>query len=224
MIIIPDIIEAFINNLDLTLEIESYSNDGENTTIIVENAYNAREDIILTVNTINLRIVSVSGNSIVVPGTIDPITSAVLERPYFFHGTPMMTNSHLSQIQNFDDKTPFAYLLEILSENWDNDPQSNIAVTADIRLFFLDVANFQDWSTDDHYSKRIKGLRNLIELIMHELNESPLFNKFSNYQIINHVKFGEWRDLQGHINSIFDEELSGVELRINLPFNKSLCY
>jgi len=67
MIIIPDIIEAFINNLDLTLNVLSYSDDGDNTTIIVESAYNAREDMILTVNTIDLRIVSVSGNSIVVP-------------------------------------------------------------------------------------------------------------------------------------------------------------
>lgn len=87
MIVVTDIIRNFLNGIDLTLTVESYSNDGTDTTIIVENAYHARAKAYIEINSIDYLIKSVSGTSIVVNAVIDPVNTVVLSTPFYFDGT-----------------------------------------------------------------------------------------------------------------------------------------
>ena len=158
---IPDIIEAFINSLDFTLNIVSYSDNGTDTTITVKNAYHARKGLTVTIDSVDYPIKSVTGNDIVIAGVLTPIV-VVLQSPFYFHGTPYATNTHIALMANKKlDRTPFIYLMEIIRERFDNKVDSLIDRTAELNLFFLDDADSGNWLTDDHYTNVIDRLRKL---------------------------------------------------------------
>jgi len=137
--------------------------------------------------------------------------------PFYFHGTPILTNTHISGAKE-DQKVPMIYLFEILKEK-DIKEDSRIVRESDLRLFFLDSADFEDWSTDDHYSKRLLGLNNLVdEFIEAARNFSCCFYLFeTDITRINHVNWGVWRNNAGHEQRIFDDDLTGVEVSFTLP-------
>jgi hypothetical protein len=84
-------------------------------------------------------------------------------------------------------------------------------------------ADFQNWNTDDHYSNAIIPMRNLCFAFIEEVNNSFMFSDFTDYNLINHVKFGVFTDNKGHTNNFFNENLSGVEMRVTLPVYKNIA-
>lgn len=217
-----DILDDFIQSLDLSGQVLSFSNDGTNTTLNVDKTYHARENMILTVDTVDYNIISVVNNtSIVVESVIaNPLVYSV-QLPFYFHGTPIATNNHISEADH-KDKVPMIYLYEIIREK-QKDIFSSIDREADLRLFFLDTADFDEWTTDDHYSKRLLGLNNLVDaFIIQAISfRSQFFLNETEFTRINHVKWGKFTDLKGHIVNIFDDELTGVELSFTLQIRKS---
>jgi len=213
-----DIIEDFINSLDLSGSVISFSDDGTNTTIAVEKTYHARKTMLLDIDDTDYEIVSVVNNeSIEVVGVIPSPVNYKVPNPFYFHGTPILTNAHISGAKE-NQKTPMVYLYEILKER-DKKEDSNIRRESDLRLFFLDSANFGEWSTDDHYSKRLLGLNNLVdEFISAARDFSCCFYLYETEFIrINHVNWGVWEDNKGHKRTLFDDELTGVEVIFTLP-------
>lgn len=221
---VPDTIETFVDQIDYTLTVVSYSNDGINTTIIFEDIYHASIRLMLNVNSVDYKIILVNGNSITIKGVIDPVNTVKIQKPFYYHGTPRATNNEINLMQeNRVAHTPFIYLLQILRERVNNDPKLSLDRIADVRMFFLDEADFTNWNTDNHYTFVINRMRSLVEnLFIKEANDYYLFDDFDDYEVIDHVKFGVYKDYEGHVNSVFDKNLSGVELRINLPILKSL--
>lgn len=159
----------------------------------------------------------VNNTSIVVQGVIANPQAYTVPNPFYFHGTPIMTNAtHISGAAS-SDKVPMIYLYEILRER-DLRQNSSVVRESDLRLFFLDSANFSEWNTDEHYSQRLLGLNNLVDKFIEEARKFPCFYLFeTDFTRINHVNFGVYRDNQGHIKKIFDDDLTGVELSFTLP-------
>lgn len=212
-----DIIDDFIQSLDLSGDVLSFSDDGTDTTLIVENTFHARTGMVLDVDGLPFTILSVVfATSITVSGLPAVPFNYTVPLPFYFHGTPIATNNQISGA-NHVDKVPMIYLHEILKEK-DKDIFSAVKRDSDVRLFFLDSANFTDWSTDDHYSKLLLGLNALVDAFESQAKKSNLFfldeTEFSR---VNHVKWGTFQDSKGHIKNIFNEKLTGVELSLTLP-------
>lgn len=213
-----DILEDFINVLSLSGRVLSFSDDGTNTTIMVETTFHARRKMNISIDGTDYEIVSVVNNeSIEVVGVIANPVIYTVPNPFYFHGTPVMTNSHINGA-NHSDKVPMVYLYEILRER-DLRENSRIRREADLRLFFLDSANFSDWSTDDHYSQRLLGLNNLVDFFIAAARAyTCCFYLFdTDFTRVNHVNWGVYQDNEGHKQRIFDDELTGVELSFTLP-------
>lgn len=214
-----DILEDFINTLNLTGVVNSFSDDGTNTTLEVDKTFHARTGMQLNVDGTDYPIVSVVNNqSIVVAGIVPTPTNYTVPNPFYFHGTPIMTNAnHISGAREAN-KVPMIYLYEILRER-DMRIDSKIRRESDLRLFFLDSANFEEWNTDDHYSNRLLGLNNLVnEFEEAARNYSCCFYLYNtDFTRINHVNWGIFFDNAGHKKQIFDDELTGVELSFTLP-------
>lgn len=213
-----DIIEDFISSLTLDGFVSSFSEDGTNTTIQVEKTYHARKKMLIDIDGTDYEIVSVVDNkSIEVVGVINDPNYYIVPNPFYFHGTPILTNAHINGAKD-KDKYPMVYLYEILREK-DKRINSRIARESDLRLFFLDNANFGEWDTDDHYSKRLLGLNNLVdEFIESARAYGCCFYLYeTDFTRINHVNWGVWRDNAGHEKKLFDDELTGVELSFTLP-------
>jgi len=212
-----DIIDDFIQSLDLSGDVRSFSDDGTDTTLIVDNTFHARKGMVLDIDGLPFTILSVVfETSITVSGLPAAPFNYTVPLPFYFHGTPIATNNQISEADH-KVKVPMIYLHEILKEK-DKDIFSSVKRDSDVRLFFLDSANFDDWTTDEHYSQRLLGLNALVNAFRDQALKSELFfldeTEFSR---VNHVKWGTFTDLKGHIKNIFDDKLTGVELSLTLP-------
>lgn len=217
-----DILEDFINSLSLSGDVISFSDDGQNTILTVEKTYHARRGMNINIDGTDYEIISVVNNeSIEVSGIIANPIQYTVPNPFYFHGTPILTNvNHITGAMD-KDKVPMIYLYEILREK-DLNIDSRIVRESDLRLFFLDNANFSEWTTDDHYSKRLLGLNNLVdEFISSARNYQCCFYLYeTEFTRINHVNWGVFKTNSGHEKRIFDDDLTGVELSFTLPLRK----
>lgn len=156
-------------------------------------------------------------------GTYSAPQVLVLPDPVFFHGTVRMINNEVSQIRQSRKKTPLVYLADYRNINT-NEPTNRIKYEAPLRLFFLDEANYNDWTSDDYYPEVIEPMEAL----------AKAFKKVAkkNEQIVDTTEgFGETpvikfanTDRNGHISKLFTDDLSGYGLDFDLKvINSENC-
>ena len=216
---IPDVIETIINSLSFSVAITSVTNTASETVIGVCNTGHISPFSSVVINGVTYEVRTVAYNEnitlsmVVTPAVGDLITIAA---PFYFHGTTRTTGADVIRIKNGDLKYPMVYLFEPLEERFNEDDNNPVNRTAVIRLFLLDISNFSDWSTDEHYLYAINPMRNLAERFIEALKASPLFSKLGNYKIISHAKIGQLLNRSTHLKSLFADKASGVELKINI--------
>jgi len=215
--LVVDVIEEFIAGLDLSSAVLSSSTSLGQTTIVVENVFQARSGLTCFIDGSEYVIASVDYDAKSVT-LLEAVEAPVLFRmpsPFYFHGTPYATNAHISRLSD-SEKVPMIYLLEIIRETIQAEDAAAESV-AELRLFFLDVANFEAWNTDDHYSKVIRPQRNLVNAFIKQARQSKLFGVIEQLELIVHVKFGVYHSEKGHLNSLFNDRLTGIELKGSFP-------
>lgn len=224
-----DIFEEFLNNISLdALAIESSFDNVNNYTLIkidgpLYHLRNNRSAIFETAGELTVQNVNVDDSTFTVAGDkttdIQVMSKVTIIMPFYFHGTPLMTKNHIAGVED-KAQTPMIYLREVLREvtpEFDS-PYMRIA---DFRLFFIDNANIQDWMTDDHYSKRLKGLNHLSDKIIDELRSSETFNaQIAEFERYNRPNWGEYSDLKGYEKTIFSGNYTAVELNSTIPIYK----
>jgi hypothetical protein len=144
----------------------------------------------------------------------------------YYHGTVIATKEELDRKELSSDKFPMAFLLEVLEDDFNNRDDSRVDRNSNFRLFFLSETDENNWNTEEHYEFSIKPMRSLLYKFINHLNGSNLIGEIDSYKAINHAKFGVYLSSKGgHTQRIFNDKLSGVELRIDLPILKSrVCY
>lgn len=215
---IPDILEDLIENrLDFVSEIWSVSYSSPNSTIAVGDVKYLRPKLVVDIGGTDAKVLSVDydANTFAVAGDFSTESTVTFPKPYFFHGTPLETNSHISKLKD-SRSLPMIYLYEVIRERLGG-PQSRTS-EASLRLFFLDVANFSDWNTNQHYSNTVRAMRNLADYFLWEVRkQNGKIHAGDQSEMIAHVKFGAVND-KGHFQSIFNKHLSGIELSLDLIF------
>lgn len=222
-----DIMRDFVASLDLYSPVVSFSDDGTNTTLVVENIYHARRGMTVDVDGTGYVVVSVDYNAceIVLEGVIANPLLMTVPNPFYFHGTPIATNNHIALMQETAKETvPMIYLYEILTEEEQN-ILSSIQRESDIRFFFLDSCNNSDWLTDDHYSYVLRGLNLLVDAFIDQLREDRkhFFTDEVTFRRVNHANWGNFVNNKGHIKRLFNGFYTGVELAFTLPIRKCTC-
>lgn len=220
-----DLVGDFVNDLKLEGVITGSSQVSGTTIITTNTTLHLRENITVTINAIDYTVASVVFNeSFTINNLITPsIGDLFIIHPlFYFHGTPIATNNLLCEAGDIK-KVPMVYLYEMLRETELN-IDSAIQREADLRLFFLDNADFESWETTDHYTKRLKGLNSLIDSFINQIREYKSFYMFeTDFTRINYTKWGNFRDLKGYSSNIFDAELTGVELAFTLNIKRQNC-
>lgn len=219
---IVDIIENVVNGLSFTTEVKTVTDNANGTyTLGVCCSYHVQPYCYVTINAVQYLVTDITNNeSITIENGAAVVVGDTIEitAPKYFHGTRPAINEELDEIESDMDKIPMVYLFEVISENFSNDSENRIERESTLRLFFLGGANFQDWYTDEHYKYAIVPMRNLVFEFIDAVNaDSCTFADFDNYTLINHAKFGVFTDNNGHTNRFFNEDLSGVEMRVSLP-------
>jgi len=202
----------------------STSDDGTNTTIEVCNLFHARDLLKITNNLIEFEIISFNDslNTILIGGLPDVTKAFVLQSPVYFHGTPMAQNTMLSEINDWRNKLPMIYLVEIFTESVNRDKELRLDKNADLTILFLDNMNYADWDTDESYTNRINPMRNLVNKFMDQLDSDKLVGTIDTATVVSHVKYGVFTTDKGHTDSILNEDLTGCALSVGVPIQKQL--
>lgn len=173
---------------------------------------------------VEYKILSIVANeSIIIKGASLPITSTfTIYRPFFVHGTIIATNEELKAKNLSKNKFPMIYLHEITRERHYHSADSILDRESDCDIYFLVDADFETWLTNDHYANAIKPMRNLVSMFIVALTSNQsLISDFDTYETFDHAKFGVYFADKGHTKNIFDDRLSGVQVRISIPFIKN---
>lgn len=223
--IVANVLDTFIDSLDYSLKIVSVSYDSPNniTSFVVNRLLYLRDFSKILVDSVEYSVINVnySNKSFDIIGNFQLATTLSVKKPYYTHGTPYMANVKLDSAGKVRELTyPIVYLLEVLRESIPSNIDSSIATIPDIRLFFLDESNFKDNDTDGLYSKWVVGQRDFCDFVLASIRKSKLFDYPTQIEIYTFAKFGQYVTDKGSISSVFDKELSGVELRMSLPIRK----
>ncbi len=163
--------------------------------------------------------------SITVSGEEIPELNFVINLPFFSHGTTLAKNSELNATPNAVDKLPMIWLHDPTEERFSKDTDSIIDRESDCDLFFMAETNYPDWLTLDHDKYAIKPMRNMVESFLNALNYSGKTSDGIDYDILDHANFGRYNAEKGHIKKVFDDDMSGCQLMITIPFLvDSLCH
>jgi hypothetical protein len=219
---IVDIVETILSEINKEMTITNVVDNGNTIDLTVKTTKWATCDNEIEINGDTYKIIglSISTNVIIVErvghantpstGTFD------LYCPDYLHGTIRGANKERVP-HNENLSYPFVYLFEIIAQNVPAERDSIIAQAPDLRLFFLDQADFEDWYTDDHYENAIVPMRALADAFYDAANRSTLLSHIGARTFINHANWGVFADNNGHLTNLLSDNLSGVELQIQLP-------
>jgi len=220
---VVDFIEDFIDGMNFTQRVQSFSTDGNNTTLFLDDPLFSRAGLIMNVDGVDLEIVSVNNVlcTVTVTGVIANPVLATLQKPKYFHNTPIANNAHVSFLEGVD-KFPYIYLVQVIDEEFVVDVTSSTDENVVLLFYFIDEHDFRNNDTDDDYATVIPQLRRLVDKFVTDIQLQPRVNKFvANYIISDFVKFGESTANRGALNSMFNDRTSAIQLQITLPLRNN---
>jgi hypothetical protein len=184
----------------------------------------------LTVLGFSVYVVEVLQNSYINVESGNDLTTATewqSSQPYFYYGDPVDINNEINRgTTDIDTKYPAVIMFEVQREKFYNDQSNLIGSEPTVRLFFMDQENYEDSSIDDLYST-VDRMKNLsIEFIKQLDLTKGVYIQDSEYTISNHSKWGVKviKDRRTSSETIFDNNLTGVELVIDVPLSKTLQF
>lgn len=211
------ILKELIGSTAHTVTIDSIVDNGGNSyTIETCNTYYLNYGKKFTISTVEYTVTGIILNTSVTftGSTIPTVDSFEIDPPTFVHGTPKMVNAEWQSVY------PVIWLVEIHDTEYDERPQARIKATPNFNLLFLDETNKQDWTVGDHYENVIDTQLNEISFFIQTLKRRrDLFEtELLSYQTTNHVNFGDYIVNKGYDKKILNDDLSGVQLNIKLPY------
>ncbi len=222
-----NIVKELVNQLTFTEAIKSCSvlPDGLiqlevcNTHGLVDNGL----ILISDVPTVVLDVID--GTKILISGTECPVATEIkILSPTYIHGTVKAATSELTQISDNRTRFQIVYLYEVLQETRNRNPSTTLDRQVELIMFFLTSAKMGGELTQTKYKEYIDPMDNLAEDFIDVLEGSEIVGSIEdiNYTIIPHSIAGFY-DRIGHVKNLFNDDYSGVELRISLPLLKEGC-
>ncbi len=220
---ISKIIEDFIQSIDFSQAVESYTVNVDSTAIYIGYLLHLRKDMTVDIDGQPHKVLSVNQSGyFTIKSTIITPLIVTIPTPYFIHGTPLAVNVELGTLRS-SVKAPLIYLYEIINDIHNTDPTSSIDREPSLVMFYLDNMN-PSWLTGTSYEKVLDGIRNLVAFVEEKILNSPLFEGelIKNISYYEHAVFGKFITEKGHVSTVFDEYLAGIEQRITLPIKHNL--
>jgi hypothetical protein len=155
--------------------------------------------------------------------TEPPTGDFTVYAPHYVHGSPIITANKQQAKKLRADRIPFIWLYEILEEDRNTDPDNPFGLSYSARIFFMDESKLNDFSPK-HYVDIIRPMMKLAEEFVNVIKgDNGKFNEVSEYKIIPHANFGKFTSDSGHTKQYFGENLSGVELKIDIEVERDAC-
>lgn len=219
-----DLIANIAASLERVVDITSTSVVSGVMTVSTANTYWLNKGSKVTIDATIYEVLGVTYNtSFTITASSIVGATYLLAAPRYIHGKQKKVNSERGGVdaQMDKDKCPFVWLVEPYKEvkqDWVN----IVDRKADLVVIFLDHANYDDWTTNEHYTDVIIPMDSLKVEFFKEVVNSRLFSDLETVTEMRQVIFGT-KDEKGSTQSILDETLSGIETRFTLNILKQYC-
>jgi hypothetical protein len=208
--------------------ITSVTQSGNEYTLNTAKTFDIKKGQFIEVLGASVYVLEVSENVFIkVESTTDLTTASEWQslQPYFYYGDPVDMNNEINAGgADMDAKYPAVIMFEVQRERFYKDKSVLYDSESSLRLFFMDQANYEDSSINELYSvvDRMKELS--IEFINQLDITKGVYIQDSEYLVTNHSKWGVKliRDRRTASETLFDNNLTGVELNIDVPLSKTL--
>lgn len=216
-----DIINDLVAGMPIKFVVKQVTDNTTSYTVATCGTLYLSKGLVIDLGGIKYTVESVVDNeSVTLKGPTAPVVGSYLLAPMFFkHGSVLETKKELDLIKDTTKKTPMVYLKRTFSETF-NAKTDAVERVANINLFFLTHANFEQWQTADHDKHAIKPMRNMVYSFLEYLERHPYIGLIDSYTLVDRIKFGVITDI-GVDKAYWDDKLSGVELAISLPINRN---
>jgi len=179
----------------------------------------------LVTNVLNNEYIDVLGTT----GAFQGLYVTVTELPYFLQGKWISANNeYLLMDSDTSSKTPLIWLVRGYEEKF-NSKSNSVKMEVEPVIYFLDQANFNEWTNEDHDKEAVNPMYNLAQYFVDTVKKSGQFVDLDGWKIKDEPKFGvelhnNSKD-KGNAKRILSDDLSGVGLRIPLKFlgNCKVC-
>ncbi len=224
MVDVVKTISEFVAGLDLSGKVLQVSDDGTNTTLMLENSYHLRAFMPIKIDGADYKVLTAnaSTSTITIEGVLLTAELYQVPNPFFFWGSFYLANVDFG-LREDEQRLPMFYMNQPLREDWGN-YESQI-VTPDFYFLIGDHANYDDWQTADYYEKRQIGLTKLAWAIREQAQKHKAFGTITSSWTIEKLnKLGDYLPKAGADNSLFNHTLTGVGIRVSIPiYNQCNC-
>ncbi len=147
------------------------------------------------------------------------------DAPYVYYGNPIQMSNEIDKEQNPNAKYPAIIVFENGNSVQELEPISTIESTESLEMFFVDIANYEDWLIDDFYSNVVNAMEDLSYQFVDACREYKYIEELT--ATATRERISKWgvrliRSGKGSADTIFNDNLSGVSLRIDLPISRAL--
>jgi hypothetical protein len=218
---IPALISTIIESIRDTAAITNITHVGNTYTIFTPLTKRLTVGSFVKISGNDYQIISLISNvSFSVTSSINIIgTNWIAMAPYYFYGNAILISNTLDKIKNYQQKFPIIILYLPISTTDNRDETLNIETTANLSIDFMDEACYQDWSADEYITNVVMPLQVYVDDFFEALENSPLIGVFTN----NSRKiYDKWILQRENGKNVFNSELSGIGLSIDLPILKQL--
>ena len=182
--------------------------------------------------------VSILGNSVLVREVVSNTSIKVLSSadltlatswtanfPYFFYGNPVDINNERNLESDQRNNYPAIILFGVKNIVKNRDKNDIIQRTPTLRLYFMDMCEHNDKTISEIYTEVLDRMEELSEEFVDQLEkEKGVYIQDESYRV---EKFSKWavrviRNNQTQSDVIFDNQLTGVGIEIDVPMSNAL--
>jgi len=224
-----DIVKEIINNIDWSLSVAKVTQLDPFTfrLSMCNTSFLKVGETVTDVMNVAFEVVNVSLNSfidvqVITQGTTwigNYATVSATHRPTYIHGTHItMNQEYLDMDADTRQKTPLIWLVRGYEERFNKHTQT-VKLEVEPVIYFLDGADFENWTSEDHDREAVTPMYNLAKLFVNSVERSTKFEDLEGYRIQDRAKFGvSISQGRGNSKRILSDDLSGVMLRIPLKY------
>ena len=230
-----DILDELLDEMDITICVDTVTDLGDDIWRLnvcdCGSTLHAVENRTLTSPSgTDYTIISVvHDTSVTIESETEPATGRwSLPRPAYRHGTPMTISAEIARMQHDINRFPLVWILEVTSEERSTqyDGLSNIEMTPDARIYFLDFADYRSGTADTLFDNPVKPMGNFADRVISEGYRLGYWDNPTRATFFPWSKFGlnytnpKTADRYSSLSSLLPDHTGGVELRLTVPVYK----
>jgi hypothetical protein len=221
-------IDLISQTIDKTIKIKSVVVNLDNTIDLQVNKtlWLTISNRPIVIDNVEYKIKSIVNNALIkLEPNLTPVVATEFQAYdfYYFHGTLTEVNIELNQIADSFLKFPMLYLVEVLEEENNTNDIEVVQRRVNARLLFATETDYVNNDTDGLYSTGIYPVRNFVNEFIYACENSPYINDLpDSYRSIPLTRIARY-DANGHVSKLVNSQLTGIELRIELPLTDCEC-